>query len=152
MSVSTTTFTVNYTGASFSAATAISSPSDLDRSRQQVKSYLQKCGICDERAEAESDRIVRQAATGTSSQSASGKTADLTRASMLLAIEELTRMPSPSQSTHEVIPASIDRPMWNASPVRRAAPLRIDWWMAQLLGGNRIAVLKGRRRYAEHQS
>ncbi|GAA4460703.1 hypothetical protein [Novipirellula rosea] len=152
MSVSATTFTVNSTGASFSTSTATSYPTDLDRSRQQVKSYLQKCGVCDERAEAESDRIVRQAATGNSSQSATGKNADLTRVSMLLAIEELTRMPVPSQSTREVIPASIDRPMWNASPVRRAAPLRIDWWVGQLLGGNRIAVLKGRRRYAEQQN
>ena len=117
-----------------------------------MKAYLQKYGLSDECAAVESDRIVKQAATQSQSPVASGQTIDLTRASMLLAIEELTRMPSPSQSTREVIPVSIDRPMWNASPVRRAAPLRIEWWVGQFFGGNRVAVLKERRRYAEQQN
>ncbi len=152
MSVSQTAFSHNYTGASFSTPTVLAYPSELDRSRQQVKSYLQKCGVSGERAAVQSDRIVKQAATQVASQSASGQSADLTRASMVLAIEELTRMPSPSLSTREVIPASIDRPMWNASPVRRAAPLRMEWWVGQFFGGNRTAILKGRRRYAGQQN
>ncbi|WP_144057731.1 hypothetical protein [Novipirellula maiorica] len=149
MSVSQTTY---YTGASFSTPCTTSYPSNHDRSRQQVKSYLQKCGVADERAAVESDRIVNQAATQIQSRSASQTTADLTRASLLLAIEELARMPLPTQLTRQVIPASIDRPMWNASPVRRAAPLRMQWWIDQLFGGNRMAVVKGRRRYVEQQN
>ncbi|WP_345686813.1 hypothetical protein [Novipirellula caenicola] len=86
------------------------------------------------------------------SQSAPGTTTDLTTASIKLAIEELTRMPAQPQLARQVIPASIDRPMWNASPIRRAAPLRMQWWVTQLFGGNRMAVLKGRRRYAEQQN
>ncbi len=117
--------------------------------QRRLENYLLCCGVestdvafeCETVLSQLNERSVRNGSF------VSGVTVqELFHSALSIAVERIShRNSATSAGSRAVIPSPINRPMWNAAPVRCIAWLRWDWWIDRLIHPKQTLVARRRR-------